>query len=144
MAKHHRTALGKTVDMAALRAKNEKTRAIGNMHVNARGDIIDSNNEVINDATKRVNEHYMRGAINRLAQAQARQAREQEEQAERQPIPQPPTAPVITSSQHKNAARIEADVDVDDTLLSQEELEFDKEDAVVAKEIVKEAPKAKK
>ena len=56
--KLHRTSLGKPIDMAALRAKNEKVRAVGNMNVNARGDIIDSNNRVINDATKRVNVMY--------------------------------------------------------------------------------------
>jgi hypothetical protein len=58
MAKLHKTALGKTFDMAALRAKNEKVRAVGNMNVNARGDIIDSNNNVIHDANKRVNVMY--------------------------------------------------------------------------------------
>ncbi len=38
----YRTAMGKTVDMAALTAKNEKVRAVGNMSVNARGDTIDA------------------------------------------------------------------------------------------------------
>ena len=45
----HRSAMGKEVDMSALRQRNEKTRAVGNMNVNARGDIIDSNGQVIND-----------------------------------------------------------------------------------------------
>ena len=31
----YKSALGKQVDMAALAAKNEKTRAVGNMKVNA-------------------------------------------------------------------------------------------------------------
>jgi hypothetical protein len=48
------------VDMAALRAKNEKVRAVGNMNCNARGDTIDSNDNVIQDNTKRVNQHFMR------------------------------------------------------------------------------------
>ena len=65
MSDMHRSALGRTVDMAALRAKNEHTRAVGNMNVNARGDIIDSNNDVINDNNKRVNEYYMKSAMNR-------------------------------------------------------------------------------
>jgi hypothetical protein len=56
----HVSAMGKAVDMAALRSKNEHTRAVGNMNVNARGDIIDSNNNVINDNTKRVNAMYQR------------------------------------------------------------------------------------
>ena len=37
----YRTAQGKNIDMAALAAKNERTRAVGNMNVNARGDTID-------------------------------------------------------------------------------------------------------
>lgn len=60
MAKGHRTALGKMIDMDALRAKNERVRAVGNMNVNARGDVIDANDRVINDSTKRVNEQYMK------------------------------------------------------------------------------------
>lgn len=65
MSDNHRSALGRSVDMAALRAKNERTRAVGNMNVNARGDVIDSNNEIINDNNKRVNEYYMKSAMNR-------------------------------------------------------------------------------
>jgi len=64
----HVTAMGKSVDMAAIRAKNERTRAVGNMNVNARGDIIDSNNQVINDNTKRVNTMYQRTTTNLSAQ----------------------------------------------------------------------------
>jgi hypothetical protein len=34
----YKSAKGKPVDMGALRLKNEKERAVGNMKVNARGD----------------------------------------------------------------------------------------------------------
>lgn len=54
----YRTAMGKTVDMSALATRNEKTRAVGNMRVNARGDLLDSSNRVIQDATQRVGEQY--------------------------------------------------------------------------------------
>jgi uncharacterized membrane protein YukC len=54
----HRTAHGVPVDMAALTAKNEKIRAVGNMNVNARGDVLDSNNKIIKDNTKRVKNNY--------------------------------------------------------------------------------------
>ena len=54
----YRTATGKIIDMAALSTRFEKTRAVGNMKVNARGDTIDSNNKVINDNTTRVNNTY--------------------------------------------------------------------------------------
>ena len=54
----HRTAQGRTVDMATLAARNEKVRAVGNMNVNARGDILDNNNNVVKDNTNRVKSVY--------------------------------------------------------------------------------------
>lgn len=52
------TAMGKNVDMAALKAQNEKVRAVGNMNVNARGDVLDSHGNVIHDNNKRVGGVY--------------------------------------------------------------------------------------
>lgn len=54
----HRSALGKSVDMSSLISKNEKTRAVGNMNVNARGDVIDSHGRIIQDNTQRVKRQY--------------------------------------------------------------------------------------
>ncbi len=54
----HRTAMGKSVDMSSLTSQHEKTRAVGNMNVNARGDIVDSHNRVIQDNTQRVSASY--------------------------------------------------------------------------------------
>jgi hypothetical protein len=54
----YRTARGKTVDMGALRLKNEKTRAVGNMKVNARGDQINDGNQVIKKKTQQVTQQY--------------------------------------------------------------------------------------
>jgi hypothetical protein len=65
---NYRTAMGKMVDMAALTAKNEKTRAVGNMKVNARGDSIDANGRIIQTATTKVNNSYNRTVGNRSAQ----------------------------------------------------------------------------
>lgn len=59
----YRTAQGKMIDMSQLAARNEKVRAVGNMNVNARGDIIDSHNKVIQDNTKRVKSSYTK-AVN--------------------------------------------------------------------------------
>jgi hypothetical protein len=58
MSRKYTTAMGQSIDMEALSLRNEKVRAVGNMNVNARGDTIDSNNQVINDVTKRVNTLY--------------------------------------------------------------------------------------
>ena len=57
---NYRTAMGKAIDMSALAARNEKTRAVGNMSVNARGDTIDSHGRIIKSATSKVNEQYAR------------------------------------------------------------------------------------
>ena len=45
--KIYRSARGKAVDIGALMLQNEHTRAVGNMKVNARGDRINANNEII-------------------------------------------------------------------------------------------------
>jgi len=54
----HKSAMGRTVDMSALSGKNEKVRAVGNMGVNARGDVLDSNNRVIQENNQRVKTSY--------------------------------------------------------------------------------------
>lgn len=54
----HRSAMGKSVDMSALSGRNEKVRAVGNMNVNARGDVLDSHNRVIQDNSQRVKAAY--------------------------------------------------------------------------------------
>ena len=59
----YRSAHGRQVDMTSLAAKNERVRAVGNMNVNARGDVIDSNNKVISDTTKRVKNNYGKTVI---------------------------------------------------------------------------------
>ena len=64
MAKY-RTAQGKVLDMAQLAAKNDKTRAVGNKKVNARGDTIDNQGRVIVPVNRKVNETYQRGVANR-------------------------------------------------------------------------------
>jgi hypothetical protein len=53
-----RSALGREINMSALASRNEKVRAVGNMRVNARGDLVDSNNNVITNANKRVEASY--------------------------------------------------------------------------------------
>lgn len=60
-----KTAMGKVVDMSALASRNEKTRAVGNMNVNARGDTIDGYGRVIKPVTAKVNEAYSNTVGNR-------------------------------------------------------------------------------
>jgi hypothetical protein len=64
-----RTAQGRTLDMAALAAKNEKARAVGNMKVNARGDTIDSEGRIIVPVTEKVATNYAQTVGTRSAHA---------------------------------------------------------------------------
>jgi hypothetical protein len=121
----HRSAMGKEVDMAALRQKNDKTRAVGNMNVNARGDIIDSNGQVINDNNKRVNEYYMKSVINRgIRPTSVAPKREVKE-----------TAPVVAQTMPKVDEKVE---------MTKEELEFDQEDAIIPEPKSKKSDSSKK
>ena len=54
----YKTAQGKSIDMGSLVLQNEHVRAVGNMNVNARGDIIDDNNRVISSKQEQVNREY--------------------------------------------------------------------------------------
>ena len=54
-----KTARGKTLDMASLIARQEKTRAVSNINaINSRGDEIDSNGNIIKPNTQRVADSY--------------------------------------------------------------------------------------
>ena len=62
--KVYRTAQGKMVDLGALQLRNETVRSVGNMKVNARGDLIDSNNRAINSRNQQVDRQYRRQTSN--------------------------------------------------------------------------------
>ena len=57
-SKVYKSAQGKTVDMGRLQLQNEGVRAVGNMKVNARGDMIDDSNRVISTKAEQVNKQY--------------------------------------------------------------------------------------
>ena len=56
--KVYKSAMGKTVDLGALILQNEQVRAVGNMGVNAAGDLLDSNNQVIDSRNRQVQRQY--------------------------------------------------------------------------------------
>jgi hypothetical protein len=58
--KIYKTAQGKTIDLGALLLQNETVRAVGNMNVNARGDLLDSNNQIIDQKNRQVQRQYNR------------------------------------------------------------------------------------
>jgi hypothetical protein len=58
--KVYKSAMGKTVDLGSLILQNEQVRAVGNMGVNAAGDVIDSGNQVIDQRNRQVQRQYHR------------------------------------------------------------------------------------
>ena len=58
--KVYKSAMGKAVDIGALMLQNEQTRAVGNMNVNARGDLLDSQNRVIETRNRTSQRNYKR------------------------------------------------------------------------------------
>lgn len=56
----YKTAQGKLVDMGKLILQNEHVRAVGNMNVNARGDLLDDKNQVIAKKQQQVQRNYDR------------------------------------------------------------------------------------
>ena len=58
--KIYKSAMGKTVDLGALLLQNEQIRAVGNMGVNAAGDVIDSANKSIDRRNRQVQKQYNR------------------------------------------------------------------------------------
>lgn len=91
---NYRTALGKSVDMAALQTRNERVRAVGNMSVNARGDTIDAMGNIIKPVTEKVNEKYSKTVGNKTAQP-----RKANSQSQRQAAPEPVQAPKVDLSE---------------------------------------------
>lgn len=67
MSSTHKSAMGKAIDMSAIRARNENVRAVGNMQVNARGDTIDKTNKVTDRVGQRVNRVYSKSTMNPTA-----------------------------------------------------------------------------
>lgn len=58
--KVYKSAMGKAIDLGSLILQNEGTRAVGNMNVNARGDLLDGNNRVIDKKNRQVQRQYQR------------------------------------------------------------------------------------
>jgi hypothetical protein len=61
--KVYKTARGREVDLGALLLQNENVRAVGNMNVNARGDVLDSTNKVIDQKNRQVQRQYQRQSV---------------------------------------------------------------------------------
>ena len=56
--KMYRTMQGRMVDIDQLRAANESVQAVGNMNVNARGDVLGANGKVITPKAQVIKKYY--------------------------------------------------------------------------------------
>jgi hypothetical protein len=125
----HRSAMGRSVDMSQIVARNERVRAVGNMKVNARGDSIDSQGRIISPMTQKAGQRYQNTVNNRTAN-------ELNQGLQRRPNPQPvdnvPPAPVAAP----------VPIPVDELLANELELEDDAEAAEI--ESIKSAEAKKK
>lgn len=58
MNRVYKTASGQLVDIDKLRITNETAQAVGNMQVNARGDEVDSQGNIIRSRNEIMREYY--------------------------------------------------------------------------------------
>lgn len=83
--KVYKSAMGRTVDLGALILENENVRAVGNMGVNARGDVLDGSNQVIESKTRQVQRQYNKQAktnvTNSMPTTSTRVAKQQKDTA---------------------------------------------------------------
>ena len=81
--KLYRTMQGRMVDIEKLRASNENVKAVGNMSVNARGDILGAGGQIIKSKEEQMKEYYD-APKGQVSDARTRTVRE----SRPQPIPQ--------------------------------------------------------
>jgi hypothetical protein len=93
----YKSARGQTIDMSTLATKNEKTRAVGNMNVNARGDVIDPHNKVVRGSSTRISDAYNK------------------------------TVTTNNEPNNPTRTPLEPDITIDKSELTPEELEFEKD-----------------
>jgi hypothetical protein len=90
-SKVYRSAQGKSVDLGTIMLQNEHVRAVGNMNVNARGDKLDSNNQVIDTKPRQIQRQTAR-TTNVSAEpvhTSAVKVRKSRKQARAAAVPQP-------------------------------------------------------
>lgn len=61
--KVYKTAMGRAIDLGQLMLENEHVRAVGNMNVNARGDLLDSANRVIDSKPRQLQRQYNKQSV---------------------------------------------------------------------------------
>ena len=99
--KQYRTAQGRLVDLGALQIQNENVRAVGNMPVNARGDLIDSQNRPIDTRNQQVARQYKKqvGNVQDAPVFSSRQRAEVQQTPVQQAAPAAEPAPVLETNE---------------------------------------------
>ena len=87
--KIYRTAQGRMVDLGALQLQNENVRAVGNMGVNARGDLLNADNKPISTRNKQVSKQYRQQTTSNVSKTSVRSS-QQATVKELAEIPPPP------------------------------------------------------
>jgi len=90
--KIYRTAQGRLVDLGALQLQNENVRAVGNMGVNARGDLINADNRSIDTRNEQISRQYRRQTATNVSDAPvaSSSSRARQQAMEPKEIPAPP------------------------------------------------------
>ena len=88
--KIYHTAQGKQIDLGALLLKNEHVRAVGNMNVNARGDLLDSQNKPIDTRNNQLAKQYKKQVTNVQSDTVYSSKQTQTDQTAKLDIPVPP------------------------------------------------------
>lgn len=88
--KIYRTAQGKMVDLGALQLQNEEVRAVGNMGVNARGDLIDSFNRPIDSRNQQISRQYKKQTGTNVSDDRVYSSKKSQPAEEAVEIPTPP------------------------------------------------------
>lgn len=107
--KVYRTAQGKMVDLGALQLQNEQVRAVGNMKVNARGDLVDGQDRAIDSRNQQVARQYKKQISNVKDQSVSKKI----------PVAPSVVAPVVTPAASPVAAPANESAD---TITTNEEL----------------------
>jgi hypothetical protein len=102
--KQYRTAQGKVVDIGALQLRNENVRAVGNMPVNSRGDMLDAKNRPIDTRNQQVARQY-RKQVNSAQGSQVHSSKRAQSTPVDIPVPPEdfqddfvkPTSPVVST-----------------------------------------------
>jgi hypothetical protein len=95
----YKTAQGQLIDIGAIILQNETVRAVGNMNVNARGDLLDANNRVIDQKNQQVSRQHKKlsqapsGKVSTQPLHTSTVAARQSRAAAQAPIPDPVLEP---------------------------------------------------